>query len=195
MWKDNDDRILKLYGKIGKESYPQKCPICEAQDAHMFMYKQCVNEKMGSSWVWCSSCKTYAHTSYQVPTWWKNYKKISKDVLCSSPDYGLDENKREIDLWVNSLVANICENDSAETVTMEEDMNLYEVKILPTEFITEEMLIVVSQMCDCEMNEAERILNKTGKTLPQMIALDAGIVIDELKKDKIQYSVSPKYIW
>lgn len=195
MWKDNDDRMVKMLDEIGKESYPQKCPICEAQDAHLFMYKPSTDAKVGSSWVWCSACKQYAHMTYRIPQWWENYSRIDPDELCASPEQSLDDNKMHIDEWINALVANKAENITKESETIEDDMNLYEITILPTDNTTEEMISVVSTMCNCDKDNAKLILDGTGRVLPQLIASDTGLVIAELKRNGIKYTVSPDYKW
>ena len=105
MWKDDNDKIMEISNLLSKDDiFPKKCPICGEKDAHIFFYKK-EGSKLGSLWEWCSKCKNYSHSRYLIPDWWINNNKIEIDSIELDLDY-LDNNKAEIDNWVNELLKN-----------------------------------------------------------------------------------------
>ena len=54
-------------------------------------------------WTWCSACCHSAHVTFRLPEWWENLEQIDFEKISSYPDY-LEENKRDIDEWINKLI-------------------------------------------------------------------------------------------
>lgn len=102
MFYDND-KISEIFYTIedGKTEYPCYCPVCNYQDAHIFIYKH--NEKHGGIWTWCSNCGAFSHMSGVAPKWWKNPDFVDSAHLCGDPEY-LDQMKEKIDEWTNSII-------------------------------------------------------------------------------------------
>ena len=100
MWKDNDDRIIRLLNIPADKKFPEICPICGKQSGHIYMHRY--NENHGGIWAWCSSCHNYAHLSGIIPCWWENYEEIDENNLNSIPEY-LDQNVDRLDSWINNL--------------------------------------------------------------------------------------------
>ena len=103
MWYEENDNILKILNCIvtSKEAFPVICPICGKKECHIYMHRHGDGQR-GGLWIWCSSCRYTSHSSYRIPSWWKNLERIDESKLVSLPDY-LEENKINIDKWVNKL--------------------------------------------------------------------------------------------
>lgn len=103
MWKDNDDRIMKLFhvANKGQEKFPAHCPICGEKTGHIYIHRY--DESHGGIWLWCSSCHSYTHVSGIIPGWPENLKDIDENELDGTPDY-LELKATEIDNWANKLI-------------------------------------------------------------------------------------------
>lgn len=98
--------ILDYVDKNKFEQFPVACPICGNKDGHIFFYRYKSGSDKGSMWVWCSKCRHTAHAMFKLPEWWKNFKKVEVNRLTNLPDY-LEENKKDIDEWINKLIINL----------------------------------------------------------------------------------------
>lgn len=112
MWAtDNtaiEDRLQSLLAKVVKEKtahLPEKCPICNTKDAHIYFNSRGQN-KVGGVWIWCSSCKHYFHGSIIPPIWWENYSEITQNSLNAEPDI-LEDMKAQLDRHINILLNRI----------------------------------------------------------------------------------------
>ena len=57
MWKDDNDKIEDLYVNLEKiKKFPTKCPVCNENDAHIYMQIYDKRTRRGGLWVWCSEC-------------------------------------------------------------------------------------------------------------------------------------------
>lgn len=101
MWSDERDLIMDLFID-NKEEYPRKCPCCGKNSGHIFLYKNRDEDRFGSAWAWCSECKEYSHSRFEIPKWWQNLDLIEVDKLHACPD-NLDVEREHIDNWVNNL--------------------------------------------------------------------------------------------
>ena len=110
MWNDNNDVIMEIYDSVINEKnvLPCECPICHKKSVHVYMHRH--DERHGSIWVWCEECKSYVHMSSIIPNWWENPDFIDEEQLCSEPEY-LNSKAKEIDRWINKLIAT-SENDA-----------------------------------------------------------------------------------
>ena len=103
MWNDSNDTIMEIYDEAceGRTIFPSNCPICQNKQAHLYMHRH--DSRHGGVWMWCSSCKAYAHMSGIIPDWWQNPDFIDGTVLDSEPTF-LDTITPLIDPWVNNLI-------------------------------------------------------------------------------------------
>jgi hypothetical protein len=71
------------------------CPVCGEQTLHRWFYLHRVQlsvsdgrawQGRGSQWQWCSSCRSYEHSSGLVPDWWIPTFEIPLEVLKHDPD-------------------------------------------------------------------------------------------------------------
>lgn len=83
-------------------NFPQCCPICAAQDVHMYFNKSEFS-RIGGVWIWCSNCKRYFHGSIIPPVWWENYTDVPQSELMAAPDV-LEKMKSQVDKHFNCLV-------------------------------------------------------------------------------------------
>ena len=104
MWQEDNDKILKIidcfYDK--NKLFPVNCPICAKKDGHIYLYRHNINSHSGGLWLWCSACHHSSHSRYSLPIWWNNLNTLDTSKLSSFPDY-LEENKNDIDKWVNKI--------------------------------------------------------------------------------------------
>lgn len=106
MWKDDDDRIMNILDNIekkDKERFPIICPICGKREGHLYFHRNRTDDVRGGMWTWCSACCHSAHVTFRLPEWWENLEQIDFEKISSYPDY-LEENKRDIDEWINKLI-------------------------------------------------------------------------------------------
>ncbi len=105
MWKDDNDKIEKLWKRFLKkiDRYPCICPICEKMSAHVYLHRYKKNK--GSVWIWCSECKNCTHGTIIVPEWWHDDNLIDLSKTTSHPDY-LENKKKVIDIYVNKILDN-----------------------------------------------------------------------------------------
>ena len=103
MWKDGNDQIEELYVNIKKiEKFPAKCPVCNKNDAHIYMHVYNDKTRRGGLWIWCSECYTFSHSSIYVPEYWKNCPLVEEEELCAIPAY-LNEIREIVDAHVNVI--------------------------------------------------------------------------------------------
>lgn len=109
MWFEENDDIINILTCFftPKEFFPVICPICGEKDGHIYMHRHGDGQR-GGLWLWCSACRYTSHSSYRIPSWWKNLETIDERKLVSWPDY-LEENKMDIDKWVNKLKLTDCD--------------------------------------------------------------------------------------
>lgn len=106
MWNENDE-LIELADTLNGEgaSFPTTCPSCGSRDCHAFMYKPSTVSKLGSLWVWCESCKGYAHFRGLVPEWISTPDFIDESKLCADVEY-LHGIKDQIDAWLSDCFEN-----------------------------------------------------------------------------------------
>ena len=78
---------------------------------------------------------------------------------------------------------------------IELDPNKYVVKILTVKKYEKTMLKAVGQICSCNILEAKRILEITGKKFPPLDALETRNLKKKLDEEKIAYIITPSYKW
>lgn len=109
MWNSNDNIIKLLEQSTEKENgISYICPICNEKNAHIYYHRFEEDDIAGPAWVWCGSCKNYAHVRYMVPEWWTNLPAIDEESLCSTPEY-LESIKDSIDAHMDTVIKNISE--------------------------------------------------------------------------------------
>ena len=103
MWHDSDDTIMNIFDDAcaGKTKFPSDCPICKGRQAHIYMHRH--NPRHGGIWMWCSSCRAYAHMSGIIPDWWENPGFTDEALLEGEPSV-LDDMAVQIDRWVNGIL-------------------------------------------------------------------------------------------
>jgi len=83
-WKgvpENCTNAWKEAFDVPSEGYfvPGYCPVCGAETLRRYYYPGCTQAhevpgmllpKPGSSWEWCSSCRSYEHAQALVPGYW-----------------------------------------------------------------------------------------------------------------------------
>lgn len=115
-WDDSKDEILDIVDnleQIKETEIPIKCPICNHNTAHIYMYQW--GDDRGTIWAWCSNCKGCTHASRQIlPDWWKNGEFINTSELTSHPIF-LDEKSELIDNHLRNLLQN--KNKSINTAS------------------------------------------------------------------------------
>lgn len=100
--EDKLDIFLKQVLQRLEVNMPEVCPICSANDVHMYLNRNKVS-KLGGVWVWCSNCRHYSHGSIVLPEWWENCNDVPQNDLTSAPDV-LEDMKFQIDKHVNELL-------------------------------------------------------------------------------------------
>jgi hypothetical protein len=79
------DEIFNASKELLNLSSP--CPICGEHQLHRWFQVGKPAEKIingnrfiaqGSLWEWCSSCKSYVHSSAYVPDWWKTDLQVDE---------------------------------------------------------------------------------------------------------------------
>ena len=103
---DNSTNYLWNYGRgfFENESlyFPQTCSVCGEHEIHFYAHKG--NENDAEIWIWCSNCK---RTIYGIisdcPDWYRNYKILDFNKFGSHPQY-LEENKKNIDRFINGFI-------------------------------------------------------------------------------------------
>lgn len=106
-WDDSRDRIMDIIEVIenNKESpIPIKCPICNTNNAHMYMHRW--ENGRGTVWAWCSNCKACTHGSrLKLPNWWENADFIDVLELTSHPIF-LEPKADMVDQHLRKLLKN-----------------------------------------------------------------------------------------
>lgn len=104
-WDDSKYEIFDIVEVLennNKIQIPLKCPICEHDAAHVYMYRW--EDNRGTVWVWCSSCKACTHASrYTLPSWWENDEFMMTSELASHPIF-LDEKFDLVDNHLRGLL-------------------------------------------------------------------------------------------
>lgn len=193
MWID-DDRLTQRED-IDTGIYPKKCPICGKDSTHLFMYRASVMSTRGGIWTWCSSCKRFSHTHGTIPKWWTNFDEIEAEQLFSSPEFNINDKRKSIDKWVNKLISEKKDTTEEEPKSINDDKNLYVIKIVPQKILTEKKAELAVQLCRCDKEQALEIIENNGFELYPMYAIDISIVKKELEKNDISFTISPEYRW
>lgn len=91
----------------------------------------------------------------------------------------------------------VCDEAPATQIDnlIEFDSNQYVVKILTFGNYDKSMLKIISQICGCNVLEAKRILEETGKEFEPMDALETRSLKKRLDNEKIKYDISPNFNW
>jgi hypothetical protein len=91
---------------------PLDCPLCKSKGS-IHIYFSWLPEELwrpnrpdGTSWIWCSVCRSYSSTHWQPPKWWKDSPEIPRDQLFHPPFY-LDEHRDIVDAHWNQLISNL----------------------------------------------------------------------------------------
>lgn len=86
-WDDSREEIMDIVEVIEKNKeaqIPVRCPICNTNNAHIYMHRW--ENNRGTIWAWCSNCKSCTHGSrLKLPNWWKNADFIDISELTSHP--------------------------------------------------------------------------------------------------------------
>lgn len=86
-WDDSRDEIMDILVMIENKKasqIPLMCPICNTNNAHIYMHRW--ENNRGTIWTWCSNCKLCAHvSSLNLPDWWVNCSSIDVSELMSHP--------------------------------------------------------------------------------------------------------------
>lgn len=94
--------------QAGPIPMPGKCPACGAVAAHIYFDKRehpQLGSRLGSYWVWCSSCRRYTHGSIHAPVWWENLEAVKREALESSPVYLADLSAEIDEHWQHLMRA------------------------------------------------------------------------------------------
>ena len=193
MW-DYDDRIAEMEN-TDSGTYPKKCPVCGKDSIHMLMHRPKSGSSTGGFWIWCSFCKKYSHASVAIPRWWRNFNGLEESQLYASPEFSMDENRIEIDRWVNQLIRDKVDGLEESPKTAEEDRTFYVIRIDPQRGQSEEQADLLALICRCEKEEAMKRIEREGFVLHPMPAVDIRIVKKELESRGIKFSITPEYNW
>ena len=107
MWQDNNNKIIDILDNLeisNKECFPVVCPICKKKGGHLYFHRNREMDERGSMWAWCSACCHFTHVMCRLPKWWENLEEVNVEKLTSYPNY-LEENKINIDAWINKLIS------------------------------------------------------------------------------------------
>ncbi|MBD5134552.1 MAG: hypothetical protein HDT39_01105 [Lachnospiraceae bacterium] len=104
-WDDSRYEIMDIIEVIedNKElQIPIKCPICNTNNAHIYMYR--FEIVRGTIWTWCSNCKSCTHGSrMKLPEWWENADFIDNSELTSHPIF-LERKVKMVDKHLRQLL-------------------------------------------------------------------------------------------
>ena len=192
MWID-DDRLTQEDFGIG--TYPKKFPICGKDSIHLLMYRHSEMSTNGACWIWCSSCEKYSHINVTIPDWWDNYDRLGSDKLFASPEHNIDDERENIDKWVNKLINEKVDTPKEEPKSINDDKTLYVIKINTQKILTEEKAELAAQLCRCDKEQAINMIENHGFELYPMPAADISLVKKELESKKFNFTVSPEYKW
>ena len=193
MWSD-DDRVTKI-DKLDEGFYPKRCPVCGKNSIHLLMYKPETKSSTGGCWIWCSACKRYSHASITIPEWWSNCNELEESQLFASPEQNIDEKREEIDKWVNLLISEKADVPEQIPKNADEDKTYYVVKIEPQIVQSEGKAELVEQICQCNRDEAKKLIEREGYKLHPTSAIDTGIIRRALKAKGISFTITPDYKW
>ena len=127
--------------------------------------------------------------------WWTNYEGIEARKLFASPEYNIDNERDNIDKWVNKLISEKEEVSKKEPESINDDKTLYVIRIIPQKIMTEERAELAAKLCRCDKEQAINLIENDGFELYPMPATDIYIVKKELEAKDINYIVSPEYKW
>lgn len=97
MWKDAGNKYNNFLECVLNKRPVTLPHCCSSPKIHHFIYEH--QKKRGSAWVWCSTCKSYAHyDGVIIPAWHKNNPAISISDLSSEP-ISLEAKKDVIDSY------------------------------------------------------------------------------------------------
>ncbi len=104
-WDDSRDEIMDIIDVIEKGNKPDipiKCPICNTNNAHIYMHRW--EDNRGTVWAWCSDCKSCSHSSrLKLPNWWINAEFVQISELTSHPIF-LEQKVDMIDNYIMQLL-------------------------------------------------------------------------------------------
>lgn len=107
-WQDVPEPFADAWRRIFDQSragldLDEPCPVCGAAELHRWFH---LDQKQptealgrrwrgsGSQWQWCSSCRSYEHSSGLVPDWWQSELVVDVGRLRHDPQ-PLEEARRE----------------------------------------------------------------------------------------------------
>lgn len=86
-WDDSRAEIMDIIEVVENSKTPKipmKCPICNTNNAHIYMHRW--ENNRGTIWAWCSNCRSCTHGSrVRLPDWWENGDFIDVSELTSHP--------------------------------------------------------------------------------------------------------------
>ena len=99
-WRDVPEGLTVVWRVIFDRSsegldLDSTCPVCGARTLHRWFHlatpKPVVTAGRrwlgrGGEWQWCSTCKSFEHSSGLVPDWWKDPLRVDATQLMSDPD-------------------------------------------------------------------------------------------------------------
>ncbi len=101
-----------------RERMPAACPLCAHESVHVYLHAR-QGGGMGGSWVWCSSCRCFAHGAIRPPEWWTNLEGVEPADLTAAPE-ALDAKAARIDehwnqaAWKRPLSPSTALSESAQ---------------------------------------------------------------------------------
>ncbi|MEV0129407.1 hypothetical protein AB0H83_13245 [Dactylosporangium sp. NPDC050688] len=98
-WRSVPDAQMNDWGDVFDasqegETLSSPCPVCGATTLHRWFDLHRADPRTvaglpwqgrGSQWQWCSTCRSYLHTSGLVPLWWTTTIEVDPEVLTHSP--------------------------------------------------------------------------------------------------------------
>ena len=111
--------------------------------------------------------------------------KCKNDLI----EYGAGDSKE--------YICPVCDEMPATQVDdlIEYDSNKYVLKILVSKNYDRALLKKVSQLCSCNVLEAKRIIEETGKEFKPMDALEMRALKRKIDSLGVLYVITPTYKW
>ena len=78
---------------------------------------------------------------------------------------------------------------------IEYDPNKYVLRILKVKKYDKSLLKKVSRICSCNILEAKRIIEDTGKEFKPMDALEMRVLKRQIEETGVPYDITPEYKW
>lgn len=106
-WDDSKSEIMDIIDELESDNIPLvplRCPICNTDSAHIYMYRWDSDKNIkGTIWAWCSNCKSCSHGSLKLPGWWENSEFVAVAELTSHPIF-LEPKSRLVDDHLKELL-------------------------------------------------------------------------------------------